>query len=91
MIAIDLNNFVQGSGELIERVDHGEGEDLLKVWVTVDPPSYWFIGTDDRATYTIIDGVEVPDYNNQWYYIDGEFVPYVPPVGPTGATGGIEP
>lgn len=84
MIAIDQNNFVQGSGVLIERVDHGENEDLIKVWVSLDPPEYWFIGTEDRASYTIIDGVQVPNYDNPWYYIDGQFVPFVAPVGPTG-------
>lgn len=84
MIAIDLENFVQGSGELIEWIDNGDEKDLLKVWTSVENNSFWFIGTEDRETYQIIDGVEVPNNNNHWYYINGEFVPFVAPVGPTG-------
>lgn len=85
MIVIDENNFVQGSGLLIEKVDTEKEIGLIKVWTDLSSEfGFWYIGTIDRDSYTIIQGVSVPDSNKSWYYIDGEFVEHVSPVGPTG-------
>lgn len=78
MIVIDSNNFVQASGILIERVDVNGEFGLIKVWTDLNNEfGFFFIGTDDRNSYQIIEEVSVPNSDNPWYYIDGEFVPHI--------------
>lgn len=84
MIAVDTNNFVQGSGDSITKVTVGQEIDLLKVIPDGNyPEKFWLIGTEDRNSYIIYDGVSVPDPSKNWDYIDGEFFEYQPPIGPT--------
>ena len=87
MIVIDTTKFVVGSAPLIFRVD-AEGEiGLIKV--DLDPTyelDFYYIGTEDRDLYEIIDGTQVPDPNENYYYIDGVYI-LVPPPLPPGPTG----
>jgi hypothetical protein len=85
MIVIDTNNFVVGSAPLITRVDVDDQIGLIKV--DLDETfelDFFYIGTEDRDLYQIIDGIEVPDPNEQYYYNNGMFdlviqpPPYIP-------------
>lgn len=92
MIVIDTTNFVVGSAPLIYRVDVDDQLGLIKVDLDETYElDFYYIGTEDRDLYEIIDGTQVPDPNQHYYYINGEYilVPPVPPFppGPSGPTG----
>lgn len=85
MIVIDTTNFVVGSAPLIYREDVGDQKGLIKIDLNTEAENdYYYIGTEDRDLYQIIDGIEVPDPTQQYYYNNGMFdlviqpPPYIP-------------
>tara|TARA_R110000823_G_scaffold234380_1_gene360598 strand:+ start:353 stop:616 length:264 start_codon:yes stop_codon:yes gene_type:complete len=87
MIVIDTHNYVVGSAPLIYRVDAEDQIGLIKVDLDETYElDFYYIGTEDRDLYEIIDGTQVPDPNQNYYYVNGEYIPAPPPLppGPTG-------
>lgn len=77
MIVVKTDGYVIGHGVNIERVDAQDEVNLIKV--VVDPNiefGFYYIGTEDRDDYTILD-LDVPDSTKQWSYIDEVFVEIV--------------
>jgi hypothetical protein len=70
MIVVDLNDMVVGQGNLIERVNEQNEENLIKVW---DNGMFYYIGTEDRDEYIIYPDLDVPDIHKFWKYVGGEF------------------
>ncbi len=71
MILINNDNVVLASSNIIERVDAQDEIGLIKV----GDDSFYYIGTDDRNTYRIIENVTAPD-SNEYQWINNQFVPY---------------
>lgn len=72
MIVIDTNNIVLGSGPLIERVNAQGEENLIKVCRTEETDrDFFYIGTDDRDQYTILEDLTVLDSTKNWKYVNG--------------------
>jgi hypothetical protein len=74
MIVVNLEGIIMGEAPEIIRVNTQGEENLIKVNVNPNEEfGYYYIGTDDRDDYSIID-IDTPDPNKQWRYIDGEFI-----------------
>lgn len=73
MIVVDNNNKVIASSELIQRCDDNGEYGIIKVWIG---QSFYYIGTQDRDTYQIIDGIDV-DITKQWEFINGNVIEIV--------------
>jgi hypothetical protein len=69
MIVVNNEDVVIGYGESIEIVDAQGEENLIKVTIN---GGFYYIGTDDREFYQIID-IDTPDNTKTWKYIDGQF------------------
>lgn len=73
MIVINLEGLVVGEAPQITRVDAQGEENLIKVNVHPEQEyGYFYIGTDDRDEYEILD-INTPDSTKVWRYVDGEF------------------
>jgi hypothetical protein len=73
MIVVNKESLVLGEAPEITRVDAQGEENLIKVNIHPDQEyGFYYIGTDDRDEYLIID-VDSPNPDKQWKYIDGEF------------------
>lgn len=71
MILINNDNIVLASSTIIERVDAQDEIGLIKV----GQEPFYYIGTDDRNSYRIIQNVTAPD-SNVYQFINNEFIPY---------------
>lgn len=67
MIVVDNNGKIVASSELIQRCDDNGEYGIIKVWIG---QSFYYIGTQDRDTYQIIDGVDV-DMSKSWEFVNG--------------------
>jgi hypothetical protein len=73
MIVINLEGVVVGEAPQITRVNAQGEENLIKVNIHPDQEyAYFYIGTDDRDEYEILD-LNTPDSTKVWRYVDGEF------------------
>lgn len=67
MIVVDNNNIVIASSPLIQRCDDNGEYGIIKVWFDQE---FYYIGTQDRDTYQIVDGIDA-DMTKKWSYSDG--------------------
>jgi hypothetical protein len=73
MIVINLEGVVVGEAPEITRVNAQGEENLIKVNIHPEQEyGYFYIGTDDRDEYEILD-LNTPDSTKVWRYVDGEF------------------
>lgn len=73
MIVINLEGVVIGEAPEITRVNAQGEQNLIKVNVYPDQEyGYFYIGTDDRDEYEILD-LNTPDSTKVWRYVDGIF------------------
>lgn len=70
MIVVDNNGKIIASSQLIQRCDDNGEYGIIKVWID---QSFYYIGTQDRDTYQIIDGIDV-DMSRNWEFVNGSAV-----------------
>lgn len=75
MIVVDNNNIVIASSPFIQRCDDNGEYGIIKVWFD---QGFYYIGTQDRDTYQIIDDIEV-DMSKKLMYVDGSVIEFISP------------
>ena len=75
----NTDNIVLQVGTSIDRVEFEGMKNVIKVDTTIPVPDIFYIATEDRDTYEILERNDIPeDYYPSGYYLEGDVWTYIP-------------